>query len=545
MNTERPVLAKRKRRLRKTSTLERVLLIIAVVTTFGWMLRSDLLWTEFDAADRNAFAEMDYWHDAIAQEHLLDRELLPSLSYFGEEVIPFPTAATHRSVNLALHLVSAFLFLHLLRRFHLRGAFAATLVFALHPSVVQTLFWPGYRMELFGLISILLALILSLQSRERSHYLLSLVVSIVAIFIHPAAVFLPVILALCIYFREKEFALENFNAALPLLCATLIVNTWIQTLGISSIESSPRLQVWLYYAGQNIYFFLRQALYPNTPSLFYPYDTESLEQATIDLSLLPFCLFIPFYIIAFIKLRQTWGRALLLGLTSFILLLLPGIQSPGSNLAGGPAHEDYNLYIALPPLIALIVCGTKTIVSRIALASQGFWYIILSLFLIFEVINSASFSHLLSSPEKMWRAQTEQWPEQWIPTAALARELYKYDNASEKQRELKRLLESLLENYPERLPERRLLLQAYLDTAEENNALAQYRYILRETEPPIEFMEEAIAFFDSMNLRREAARTRARIQIRLNPLPEIEVKQPSAAAILEGLRGEVSPQRLQ
>ena len=244
--------------------------------------------------------------------------------------------------------------------------------------------------------------------------------------------------------------------------------------------------------------------------------------------------------LAFIKLRQPWGRALLLGLTSFILLLLPGIQSPGTNLAGGPAHEDYSLYIALPPIIALIVCGTRNIVSRITLAGKGLWYIALCLFLTFEVIHSASFSYLLSSPEKMWRAQSKQWPEQWIPNAALARELHKYENSSEKQRELKNLLELLLKNYPERLPERKLLLKTYLETGEINNALNQYRYILRETEPPIEFMKEAAAFLDSMSLSREAERTRERIRLRLNPPRKAERKKPSAASILENLAGEVS-----
>ncbi|MGC6456655.1 MAG: hypothetical protein ACON46_09060 [Coraliomargaritaceae bacterium] len=532
-------------RTRKAGLAQKIFLIIAVIATFGWMLSSSLLWTEFDVADRNAFEQMDYWYEAMTLEHLLNRELLPSLSYFAEQATPLPTASVHRSINLILHLTAAFLLLHLLQRFNLSGAFAATLVFALHPAVVQTLFWPGYRVELIGLISILLAVIVTLQ-QNKNYYLLSLLFCTLAIFLHPAAVFLPVILALCIYFKEKEFALENFNPVLPLSCATLLINAWMQSKVITATESSPTLQVWLYYAGQNIYFFLRQALYPGNPSLFYPYDTESLEQATIDLNLLPFCLFLPFYIIAFIKLRQPWGRALLLGLTSFILLLLPGIQSPGANLAGNPAHEDYNLYIALPPLIALIVCGTKTIVNRVARTGKGLWYIALSLFLVFEVIKSANFSYLLRSSENMWRVQSKQWPDQWIPSAALARELQNQESTSVKQRELKRLLESLLDTHPDRLPERMLLLQAYLDTEEKNNALNQYRYILRETEPPLPFMQEAAAFFDSMNLTREAERTRARLQQRLDPPPKTEIQKPTAASILQNLAGEVSsPEPLQ
>ena len=97
-----------------------------------------------------------------------------------------------------------------------------------------------------------------------------------------------------------------------------------------------------------------------------------------------------------------------------------------------------------------------------------------------------------------------EWPEQWVPKAALTN-FAKYENTSKKQRELKNLLESILRDHPERLPERKLLLKTYLETGEINNALNQYRYILSETEPPIEFMKEASVFgFDEPKKKQNA-----------------------------------------
>ena len=532
-------LPKQRIRKRRVGLTGRILLVIAVIVTFGWMIRSDILWTEFDTAERNAYVQLESWQDALTVEYLLTRELVPCLTYFAEKAIPLPTAAVHRSINIALHLTAAFLLLLFLQRQNLSGAYAATLVFALHPAVSQTLFWPGYRAELIGLCAILVALILS-QQTKRDHYLLSIFATILAIFLHPAAVFLPAFLALSIYYREKDFSLENFNAVLPLICAVLLISAWMQSQGVIGRETSPRLHVWLFYAGQNVYFFLRQALYPHSPSLFYPCESDALEQASIDLSLLPFCLFLPFYFIAFIKLRQPWGRALLFGLTSFILLLLPGIQSPGTNLAGDPAHEDYHLYIALPPLIALIVCGTKTIMGRVAVTGRSLWYVSLVLYLSLEFINSANFSRVLGNPVEMWREQARQWPEQWIPSAALARTIQSQSDAPQKQREIKRILEALIKKHPDRTPERRMLLQAYIDTGENTNALREYRYILRETEPGIAFMKEAASFFDSINLPREAVRTRERIRQVQEPAPERPAEKPSAAILLEDLAGKVT-----
>ena len=529
--------AYRKRRApRKAGLFEGILLVLAVVGTFGWMLPSDVLWTEYDAASRTAYEEMQHWSEALQMEHLISRELLPVLTYFAEDMLPLPTATAHRSFNLVLHLAASLLLLKLLQRFQLSGAFAASLVFALHPSITQTLFWPGYRMELIGLIAVLSALLLGLQRGRKGRYLLSLLASILAIFLHPAGVFLPVLLALCIYFREKHLALENFNATLPMLCASLLIGTWMQSQAGIDATAPPRLHVWLYNAGQNLYFFLQKAIYPNDPSLFYPYDTQSIEQANLDLSLLPFCLFLPFYAVALFKLTKPWGRALLLGLTAFILLLLPGIQSPGTNLAGDPAHEDYNLYIALPAIIALIICGSKSIVNKVALAGKGLWYVALALFLFMETVNSFSFSRQLGSTERMWRTQTSEWPEQWMPAAALAYELQGKRESPEKRREQMRLLEKLLKKHPDRLPERYMLLRTYLDAGEVNNALREYRNILRETEPEPEFIEEAARFLEFMNLPREAERARARLQQKLHPDPSPQEKtKPSAASILRSL----------
>lgn len=537
-----PTYRKRKRHQPKADFYSYILLVLVVLGTFGWMLQSEVLWTEYDTAKRTAFSEMQHWSEAFEMKHLLSRELISILSYFAEQSLPFPTAVVHRSINIALHLICALLLIKLLQEFKVNGAFAASLVFALHPAVTQTLFWPGYRMELIGLIAILSALILNLQVSNSNHYLLSLLASILAIFLHPAGVYLPVLLALCIYFREKQFALENFNAVLPLLCASLLTSAWMQSQATFDATAPARLNAWLYYAGQNLYFLLQQALFPGKPSLFYPYNTGLIDHASLDLSLLPFCLFLPFYAIALFKLTRPWGRALLLGLTTFILLVLPGIQNPGTNLAGEPAHEDYNLYVALPALIALIVCGSKTIVCKIAITGKALWYTGLILFLVLETIYSFSFSRQLGTPEQMWRLQAKEWPEQWMPSAALARELEEKGGSSEKRREQMRLLEKLLETHPDRLPDRLLLIRTYLEAEEVSNALREYRYILREYQPEPEFVEEAARFLEFMNLPREAARARASLRKALDPEPQEKERLPSAATILRGLPSvEVPP----
>ena len=69
-----------KRRTRKTGLFEYILLTLAVITTFGWLVQSDLLWTDFDQANQRPFRN-ELLHDAISKEHVLNKNS-SSLSYF-------------------------------------------------------------------------------------------------------------------------------------------------------------------------------------------------------------------------------------------------------------------------------------------------------------------------------------------------------------------------------------------------------------------------------------------------------------------------------
>ena len=513
-DSQAPQSTQRQRKGRRRAGLPKYLLLaFSVLLTFGWILGSNILWTEYDASDRHAFVEMEHWTDALTIEYVASRELLPALSYFAEQLIPLPTASVHRGINLILHISAALLLLRLLQNFRFTGAFVASLAFALHPTVTQTLFWPGYRIQLIGLIFILLTVnsVITCKNAKYNH-VKTFSLGVLAMFIHPAGIFLPVIIALAVYYREKQFSLAHFNISLPLLCAALLIGSWMQSIHAIHADPFPKLYVWVYHAGQNLYFLMRQAFYPESPSLFYPYKIADLDEMATNLSLLPFCVFIPFYALALFRLRRPGGRILLLGISTFILLLLPGLQTPGSNLEGSLAHEDYGLYLALAPLIALLVCGTKAVFDKHAANGKSLWFFAVGLLILSETLKSGTFSYQLGSPEQLWRLQSKEWPDQWMPKVALIHAMQKETPTAAETREQMRLLEALLKEHPDRLPERKLLLQYYRSAGEKNNALREYRYILRETDPDNEFLEEATRFFESIGRLRDAELSRSKLK---------------------------------
>ncbi|MGB0415451.1 MAG: tetratricopeptide repeat protein [Coraliomargarita sp.] len=489
-----------------------IFLLILVLATFSSILGSDLLWTDYDEAKRSPFTSMDSTEDALTREMLRDRHLFDSLSYFAETSTSLPQPQLHRSINLLLHLFSALLLLRLLRSLKLPGALAASVVFALHPAVVQPLFWPGYRTELFGLVVILAALNCGIRSRNWFEYLSALVLTLLACLVHKAGLYIPAILALMIYLQTGKLHLNDYNRVLPMVCVALFTGAWIQA-GPAALISDP-LPIYqsINHAGQNLFFFYTQALLPGQPALFYPYDSASVELRSIELSVLPFFIFLPFYAVALFKFRTGWSRGLIAGLTTFILMLIPGISSQGVNIDGSAAHESYGLYIALPALMALIIAGSRSVVEKIEFAGKGLWLIGVSLLVMIEVMLSGAFAYALGDPVRMWQLQSEQWPKQWIPKVALVNYAQGNDTLELSQGELIRTLEDLLEERPELINERRMLVRSYVAAGEKTNALREYRRILRESEPDAAFLQEAADYFDRMGMDWEANNARKRMK---------------------------------
>ena len=155
--------------------------------------------------------------DALNRDMLRQRELFESVSYLAESRTALPHAQLHRGINLALHLsFAALLMLSLLRTLQLKGAFAASLVFAVHPAVIQTLFWPGYRNELFGLVLILAALNCGVRSRNGLNTCYAYPSLCWLAWCMRLVLFIPVILGLVVALQKRDLQLTHYNHVLSL-----------------------------------------------------------------------------------------------------------------------------------------------------------------------------------------------------------------------------------------------------------------------------------------------------------------------------------------
>lgn len=484
-------------------------LIALTLLAFSPILESDLLWSEFDTVERTPFARMGHWTEAWSPDAIQHQNPIALSSYFIESHIPLPEPAAHRLINIFLHLAASLLLLKVLQSLKLHGAYAAALVFALHPAALQTLFWPGYRDELVGLVFILASLFFAVRNRDLKDFLLALLLALISTLLHSAAIVLPLLMGLCIFFQNKTFHLYHYNRALPFCCIAIFVGVWTHS-GQAAEPIAEELST-LTKAGQNLYFYLQQSFFPFELRLFHTFSEKQRYNVGGAHSLLAFLVFIPFYLLIAFNHQQRWARGLLLGLSSFILLLLYGISQTGRFIDGSLAKEEHALYVALPAAVAITFCGIAGFFENKRTFGKILWSVFLGLFLLVQIGLTTSYSYTLSDTTRMWQRMSEQWQNSWLPKAALVESVQSSDSNLLNQSEIIRTLEEILEINPQRQKERILLARYFREAGQNTNALREYKRILRDTQPNDEFLAEAADFFDSLNLRWEANNVRERM----------------------------------
>jgi len=485
-------------------------LILLTIGCYAPIFQSDLVWSEYDQVERSPFQSMERWTEAWTPEMIRSEDPVTLSSYFLEQQLPLPPAAAHHAINLLLHVAAAVLLLKTLDALRLPAAFSASLVFALHPAVLQTVFWSGYRSELLGSVLILAAVYFGVRNRNARDFLRLIAVSALAFMLHPASLVLPLVLGLCIFYQNPSFHLRDYNRLLPLLCLALFIGVWTQGNGTGEeIDFGTRLS---FYA-QNMFFYLKQGLLPVEPALFHPFNLSDGYSVGAQNNFLPFLLFLPFYILIAINYRKSWARGLLLGLTAYLFLCLYGLAAGGEFIDGSLAHENHLQYISLPAIVALALCALGGAARKLGAGGRILWILGFTVFAVLQFAVTASYAYSVSDRAQMWYNMSEQWPDAWLPKLALVHTIQRSGEESEllTQNEIIKTLEDILQQQPTLTEERKLLARIYRQEGQNTNALRQYKRILRDAKPDNDFLREAADFYDSLGLYWDANNARGRI----------------------------------
>lgn len=497
----------------KTRLRGLLFLLLVTVLAYAPILSNELLWSDYDIVTRTSFTQLDSWTSAWSLESMQNEDPISLTSYFWEQYIPgVPVHIVHRILNIALHLTAAFFLLKALEALKLPGAYATTFVFTLHPVALQVLFWPGYRQELVGLALIFVALFFGLRQEKSLDYILTIAFTCLAALAHTAALVIPVILGLGVLYKHRGLKARHYNQILPVACACLFIAIWklssaSWTIMQNDIERSIFFDPLL---GHNFYFHLRQGLLPFSLDLFHPITNYSNLKS---ISPAPFILIAPALVGIIYQYKRTWARTFLFGFFAYLTFNLYGIFQSGHFIDNSPAFENYGGYIALPALVGFVIMGSARLSKRVGRGAVLLWKAGIGLLLCIQISLTASFAYSLHSEHLMWLGFSEKWPNSWMAKLAM---LESNDSTENTELQIEGQIEALnfiLEQQPDKIDLRIRLARTYDKIGQQNNALREFKRVLRETTPSDEFLEEAAVLFDSMGFGWEASNARKRKNI--------------------------------
>src|SRR5665213_1678184 len=262
--------------------------------------------------------------------------------------------AGYHAVNIALHLLSAFLFWRLLAKLGLRQAWIGGLLFAVHPLAVESVAWVAELKNTLSLPFLLLAMLAYLDYDDfseakipveriapnalaagrnqasalgamRSTYLLSLLFFLLAMLSKSSVVMLPAVILLYCWWKRGRIRWKRLTAA-----------------------------------GLALAFYLGKCLWPFGLLPIYP------RWGIDPTAILPY---VPWLALALMagwcwRRRAAWGRHVLFGLGFFALNLAPVLGLVAMSYLRISRVADHFAYLPLLGVIALVTAGVDQLVVR-------------------------------------------------------------------------------------------------------------------------------------------------------------------------------------
>lgn len=500
----------RHRRSHKIKPLYYFYITLLSFFTFFPLLQNSLLWSEYDKVNRSFFPTLESWMTIFSGSVFWNENPIALASYFLEGLIPFPEAFTHRFINILLHSSAAILLFRLLNRMHVSGAFLTSLIFTVHPVVVQTIFWPGYRSTIIALCLMLWCLYLALDRKNTKNSNLAFFLSGFTAIIHPIALIIPLVLFLQSFVKNKQFKLENFNKVIPYVFIVLILsviseifeNRSIDQLNLAIAESKEQIPSFSYQLLE----YLKIIYFPFDSAFFSPIYNQS---TLFSLYLIPYIALFLTYLFLFLKINTIWSRLFIMGISLLFTLLVYASCQNGFFLDGAYALDDALVYITLIPAIAIVSSSINALVVHKASQFKILWYSLASILIIISVGISLNRSLLYSKPLKVWEYFSATWNDSTTPKMAMSD--YLFNNGYNKYtiNDHIQFLEFILRKAPENDDQKIQLARLYTQDKQNENAQKLYKRIVFDDQiRDIETLEEAAEFFELQGLYWDARKTR-------------------------------------
>jgi tetratricopeptide (TPR) repeat protein len=289
---------------------------------------------------------------------------------------------SYHALNVLLHAVSAILLWRVLRQLNVRGAWLGAALWALHPVMVQSVAWvtelKNTQSCVFYLLSILFFLkwedqggAVSRPSQRETTERRSLVIALsllfflLAILSKPSTVMLPIVLALCIWWRRERIQRRDFLALVPFALISAVASIWTVfeqkfhagAIGGDWAQTRPER---LIIAGKAIWFYLGKLVWPHPLIFIYPrWDVDSSKVVAY----LPLLAAIA-GLVALWFIHAKSGRALFFAAAYYVVSLFPVLGFFDVFFFRYSFVSDHFQYLASMGPLALAGAAIVTAVGR-------------------------------------------------------------------------------------------------------------------------------------------------------------------------------------
>src|ERR1700730_11258550 len=206
-------------------------------------------------------------------------------------LLPLP----YHTLTVLMHAGSAVLLWRVLRQLGVGGAWLGAALWALHPAMVQSVAWVTELKNTQSCLFYLLSIFCFLNWEEQTRFSrvapikgalvfgLSLACFVLATLSKPSVVMLPVVLALCIWWRRGRIAWQYALSLAPFLVVSALASAWTiweQKFHANAIgrEWAQTLPERLIIAGKAIWFYLAKLFWPHPLIFIYPrWETHSSQ----------------------------------------------------------------------------------------------------------------------------------------------------------------------------------------------------------------------------------------------------------------------------
>ena len=279
-------------------------------------------------------------------------------------------------LNVLMHAGSAVLLWRLLRQLGVRGAWLGAAFWALHPVMVQSVAWVTELKNTQSCLLYLLSIFCFLNWEEHSQTLkspitsallfsLSLVCFVLATLSKPSVVMLPIVLALCVWWRRGRIGWRDGVPLAPFLLISAFASAWTiweqkfhaSAVGPEWAQTSPER---LIIAGRAIWFYLGKLAWPHPLIFIYPRWEIHSWQWMAYLPLLAATL----GLIVLWTLPGRAGRALFFAAAYYVVSLFPVLGFFSVYFFRYSFVSDHFQYLASMGPLALAGAAIATLVGR-------------------------------------------------------------------------------------------------------------------------------------------------------------------------------------